>query len=473
MIDQDALNELSNIKNIGTLAGPNIPPRYFEPWRGQIGSSAAIVFPTNVVQIQELIKWAKKHKARLVPQGARTGLVDASVPGIEDGPNCVIVSFEKYKNAITFNEADRRLIVDAGFLLSEVNEFLKPLGYFLPVNVSSDPMVCGMAATNPGGSSVLRHGDFRDLTMGIQVVLADDETTVYDTLQRPIKDNSSLDFTELFCGSFGELGMITSVALKVYPLELQTTTYWIPISEGVDISTLVIELEKISGEMLVACELVSSNVLEATASNFAQADSKVVVPYANDGVDVLFVEFATSSPNVDIEEKAQEIVGELAEKALLEDALNLDSAKTWDIRHNFSESVKNFARKLVTCDISVFKDKFSTLRSAIHKEIAEQFPQLVICDFGHVGDGGIHMNIAVPKTLSEQDFTDDDAKEVRRIVNELTQEFGGSFSAEHGLGALNIKYYESNTPDADRLLASRMKAMCDPDLVLGHPSINF
>lgn len=472
MIDQNALLELSQLAGLNTQLGDEIPVRYFEPWRGKIGTAGAIVFPSNIKEIRQLILWAKKHTVRLVPQGARTGLVDASVPGTDDGDNCVIVSMEKYRVVMDFNEIDKRLTVDAGYLLSEVNEYLKPFGYFLPVNVSSDPMIGAMAATNIGGSSVLRHGDFRSLTMGIQVVMADENLSVYDTLERPIKDNSSLNFTDLFCGSFGQLGFITSVALKVFPLEKSSTTYWIPISQGVDVSNLVNELELNSGELLVACELVSSNVLRATSENFEQTNSKVVVPYVNEEVDVLFVEFATASEE-NIYEKAQMVIGDLAEKGLLEDALNLESSKTWEIRHSFSESVKNFSRKLITCDISSTKDKFSGLRQSIHERIASKYPQLVICDFGHVGDGGIHMNIAVPKIVSEQDFTEEDVQAVRRIVNETTNEMGGSFSAEHGLGALNIDYYKEYIPIQDKLLAKGMKLICDPDKVLGHSSIDF
>lgn len=471
MIDQNALFELSALEGLNCLVGEDIPPRYFEPWRGQIGSASAIVFPNCVEHLRVLISWAKKHSARLVPQGARTGLVGASVPSFDDAINCVIVSMEKYKKVLFLNIIDGRLIVDAGFLLSEVNDYLKPLGYFLPVNVSSDPMVGAMAATNIGGSSVLRHGDFRSLTMGIQVVLADEEISIYNTLERPIKDNSSLNFTDLFCGSFGSLGFITCVALKVYPIEKNSDTYWIPITHGVDVSVLVGELEKISGEMLVACEIVSSNVLKATHDNFIAMDSKIVIPYVKDNVDVLFVEFASSFADVDINEKSEEIIGKLAEQDLLEDALKLDSDKTWEIRHSFSESVKNFSRKLITCDISTTKDKFSKLRNAIHEKIAYQYPDLVICDFGHVGDGGIHMNIAVPKTLPEESFSDIDVKAVRRIVNESTREYGGSFSAEHGLGELNKEYYQEYIPQLDKALSKNMKLICDPENILGHSSI--
>ena len=471
MIDQNALLELSELGYLNVLVGHDIPERYFEPWRGEIGSAAAIVFPTSIKDLRLLISWAKKHSARLVPQGARTGVVGASVPGLDDAENCVIVSLEKYKNVLTLNEVDGRLIADAGFLLSEVNDYLKPLGYFLPVNVSSDPMVGAMAATNIGGSSVLRHGDFRSLTMGIQVVIADENISVYDTLARPIKDNSSINFTHMFCGSFGAYGFITSLALKVYPLEKSSNTYWIPLTDGVDVSALVTELEKISGDTLVACEIVSANVLNATSENFSQMNSKVIVPYAKDGVDVLFVEFSTAFNDVDINAKSEEIIGVLAEMGLVEDALNLDSEKTWEIRHNFSESVKNFSRKLIACDISTTKDKFSELRKAIHEKISRVYPDLIICDFGHIGDGGIHMNIAVPKTLSEESFTDSDVKEVRLIVNAATHEFGGSFSAEHGLGSVNKEYYQEYIPPLDKAMAQSMKEFCDPENILGHSSI--
>ena len=473
MTDQNAFNELCAITGQQCIIGEDIPERYFEPWRGKIGSAIAIVFPESIEHIQKTITWAKNECYRLLPQGARTGLVDASVPSKENSENSVIVSFEKYRSNMKINVQDQRLIVDAGFLLSEVNEYLKTFGYFLPVNVSSDPMVGAMASTNIGGSSVLRHGDFRSLMKGIQVVLADVDLSVYDSLQRPIKDNSSLNFTQSFCGSFGQLGFITSVALKVFPIEKASTTYWIPLSNDENTALLVNKLESISGDLLVACEMVSSNVLKATNENYSELNSKIVIPYVKDQVDVLFVEFATTLENDDIKNKGEEILAKLVELGLVDDALNLDSSKTWEIRHSFSESVRNFSRKLITCDISTTKDKFFKLRTSIHKEISKIYPDLVICDFGHVGDGGIHMNIAIPKSLSDVDFSDEDVKKIRRVVNDITNLYGGSFSAEHGLGALNSDYYHEYIPKVDKLLTRSLKIFCDPENILGHSSIDF
>ncbi len=156
MTDQNAFNELCAITGQQCIIGEDIPERYFEPWRGKIGSAIAIVFPESIEHIQKTITWAKNECYRLLPQGARTGLVDASVPSKENSENSVIVSFEKYRSNMKINVQDQRLIVDAGFLLSEVNEYLKTFGYFLPVNVSSDPMVGAMASTNIGVAPLSR-----------------------------------------------------------------------------------------------------------------------------------------------------------------------------------------------------------------------------------------------------------------------------------------------------------------------------
>ena len=473
MIDQNALCELLQVKNLESYVGTDIPMRYFEPWRGEIGAGAVLAFPSDIEQIRSLIFWAKKHSINLIPQGARTGLVNASIPSIEDGPNSAIVSLEKYKKNITFNIVEQKLIVDAGFLLSEINEYLLPFGFCLPVNVSSDPMVGAMAATNIGGSSVLRHGDFRDLTTGIKVVLADDEVSIYDSLDRPTKDNSSLNFTKLFCGSFGRLGIVTTIALKVIPIEVASDTYWIPISKSTNVSELVQNLEASSSDYLVACEIVSKNVLTATKKYFSDINSKILVPYSDNGVDVLFVEFATSNNEIDLVGLSQNLMSKLVEKGLVEDALNIDTKLTWEIRHSFSQAVKNSCRKLITCDISTSKDRFPSLRQEIHRAIAKKYPKLVICDFGHIGDGGIHMNIAVPRDLGEAEFSNDDSSNVRSLINEITHDYKGSFSAEHGLGELNMYFYDKYIPIIDKKLSQNIKNFCDPENVLGHPSIVF
>ena len=101
--------------------------------------------------------------------------------------------------------------------------------------------------------------------------------------------------------------------MKVFPIEKASTTYWIPLSNDENTALLVNKLESISGDLLVACEMVSSNVLKATNENYSELNSKIVIPYVKDQVDVLFVEFATTLENDDIKNKGEEILAKLVE----------------------------------------------------------------------------------------------------------------------------------------------------------------
>lgn len=471
MDTQEVVNELAGLTTV--IAGPDpMHAAYLEGGRKEVGSALAIVAPSSVEEVLNVVEYVLSRDLRIVAQGARTGLVGASVPEVSDAHNTIIVSLERMRDDPVFNEADRRIVVSAGYHLSEVNAFLEPWGVCVAVDVSSDPMVGGMAATNIAGSRVVHYGDFRDQCLGIEVVTATDdpESRVYSTLSRPRKDNASIDFTPLFVGSFGTYGIITQVALATQPIITSTHRHsaWIPV-EGLELSRVTSAIKKYSGEYLLACEFLSKESIEALMVSPEQQQSNIILPYTQDCV---FFEVGSSIDDFNAYDYVVKVMGELVQQGIVDDAIPVEAEKSWDLRHRVSDAVREYGDILVGCDISVTCDQVGEVRARAREVVHQYDPALTICDFGHLGDGGFHMNVVVGSDSSDK-WNAEKSLDVRKRVSEIAVSLGGSFSAEHGLGAFNKALVEPLTDPVARKYAQNAKKFFDPRNVLGHAGIQL
>ena len=466
---ETALSELQALCAVISEPDGSVPERYILPWRGDKGGAFAVVVPENIDQIRELIGFAVDNGFRLLAQGERTGLIGASVPKKEDSENTIVVSMERFRSRLEYKHSDRRVIVDAGFTLDEVNEYLKPFGVHVPINVSSNPMIGGAVATNIGGSRVVRFGDARKLLLGVEVVLADSEKTVFSTLDRPRKDNSSPNFTGVFCGSFGAYGIITTASFETFPLFKSTYTAWIALSPDADISDLLEKIEDESGDLLLACEFVGKEAVEKIAT-FNELSSSL--PLADKNCDLVFVEWGSTHSEFSLNEFAESFLGTLSESQLVEDIAIVPSNITWNLRHQFSDALKKVG-KLIGNDVSVPRDRISQLRKEVFACIKEYDSNLHVRDFGHLGDGGLHFNVLVEDPDQISQWTDQRTDEIHFIVGEVAAKLGGSFSAEHGLGSFNTELYAKLSSKPAKMLSNSFKKFCDPHNVLGHSGIVF
>lgn len=469
MDKETALSELKAICAVISDVDGSVPQRYISPWRGELGSAFAVVAPENIPQIQSLMNFAVKNNFRLLPQGQMTGLIGASVPAADESDSVIVLTLERYRNQLEYNEVDRRVRADAGFTLDEVNEYLKPFGVHVPINVSSNPMIGGAIATNIGGSRVLKYGDARKLLLGVEVVLADEERSIYSTLDKPRKDNSSPDFTGVFCGSFGSYGVITAGSFDTFPIYQSTYTAWFAINKNAKLEEFIYKIQSLSSDLLLACEFIGSKAVEVVAQ-FEELKSSFPLSSTKD--DVIFVEWGSSHHQFEIEEFAEKILEEISESGLVDDISVVPPATTWSIRHLFSQALRDQG-KLVGNDVSVSKDKISEFLEKVDNAINEFDPTLVIRPFGHLGDGGIHLNVIAENKERIDSWTLEDSQKVWLIVGEIASSMGGSFSAEHGLGSFNSGLYEKLVSKSKHRINSGFKKVCDPNNILGHSGIKF
>jgi FAD/FMN-containing dehydrogenase len=396
---------------------------------------------------------------RLVPQGANSGLVGASVP---DGTGTVgVLSTERLTSGLAIDAAGHTAVVPAGVRLSALEDALAPHGLTFPIDLGADPTIGGMAATNTGGSRVLAYGDVRRHVLGVEVVLPDANATVLDLLTTLRKDNSRMALHQLFVGSGGSLGVITKVALDVVVRPTEQVTWWVVPSSDAVVLALLDHFERQAGSArLTAFELLSGAALaaglsrlDATANPFAggplPATALLVELSGGDGTGDAFVAALEAAPD-----------GSIA------DARSVPAARSWAVRHAVTEGLR--ARgEVVGFDVSAPRSAVLALRDDARQLVAERFPSAELCEFGHLGDGSLHLNVVLDAAGSV------DVARLRAAMYALVAQHGGSFSAEHGVGPFNAAQWRATTPPAVQDLTDQLVRLFDPRGLLGHPALPY
>lgn len=448
----------------GVLSDPIDLARYTTPFRGPAGRTPAVVRPTTVEQVREVVAWARRHRIRLLPQGANSGLVGASTPPpvVLDGSAPVVVSLERLDDPPVIDPVDRTATVTAGTRLSRLSEAAARHGLFLPIDLGADPSIGGMVATNTGGARMVRHGDMRRHVLGVRAVIADDACSVVDELTTLRKHNVGPSMTELFVGSSGAFGIITDVALELQRIpEARACAWCIPRSDHAALDALV-RLETTASPWLAAFEAVSSEALTAAGSAGGGTN-----PFAGQGEPELavLVEFAGDAH---VEDRLVESLADLFDAELLEDAMVMPTEQAWAPRHAISEGLRR-AGTVLGFDVAAPRSSLPALRGRLREVVRSLEPTALVADFGHWGDGGIHCNVVLTGAPSAEQT----ARLREAVLRTVVEDFGGSFSAEHGIGPHNADWWRATVPAPVQGLTRSIKSLVDPLGVLGHPGLPY
>jgi len=439
--------------------------KYEKGWRYGEGKAQLVVRPSTTGEVARILAHCCAAGVRVLPQGANTGLVGASVP--DPGGEMVVLSLERLNQRIEIDLLDRCVRVDGGVLLSQLNTRLAEHGLMFPVDLGADPQIGGMVATNTGGTRLLKYGDVRHNLLGVEVVLADG--TVIDTLKCLRKDNTGLDLKQLFTGTTGVFGVVTRAALNVVPLPRQQVAALVGCTHGRAVLALLQALERRGLEVLTAFEVMSAPALRAVFAH----QPRLRNPYANAQVPAYTVLVELSSTleeaRLNLRDLLEESLASHLESEAGEEVSDVFMSRpvdAWELRHHISESLRSEGRVL-GLDISVPRSQLPAFTEAVAAWLAQEHPYLRVCDFGHWGDGGTHLNLVwrpedaplPPEALIPT---------VQRKVYDLAVlEFGGSYSAEHGVGPHNQDFYDAYTPSAVKALCAALKAHFDPRGSLG------
>ena len=401
----------------------------------------------------------------MVAQGANTGLVGSSTP--DTSGEQLVVSLDRLRGVEALDAHNRTACVLGRTTLSELNRAAGSHDLFFPIDLGADPSLGGMVATNTGGSRLLRYGDVQHNLIGLEVVLADSEATVLTDLTGLRKDNSGIDLKQLFVGTSGSFGIISRVQVELHRVPRQTAVALAVPTAHDAIPALVAMLEAEAGEFLGAFEGMSANAMQAALHHNRRLRNPFASAELPDYAVLIELTSAVPAQQVDITELLTQLLSRAMETAdpLVQDAVFGRPEDLWALRHSISDGVRSMG-SVIGFDISVPRSKPPALRADLIALVTTQYPQFRICDFGHCGDGGDHFNLVWPASAGEYDAAV--VNSARQLIyDRVVQNYGGSFSAEHGIGPHNVSYYKRYATPAERRLASGLKQLCDPKGILG------
>lgn len=444
------------------LTAPEDRARFETGWRYGKGIARCIVRPGSTAEVATALRICSEHGVRVVPQGANTGLVAASTPDMSGA--MVVLSLERLSKTIELDRAGRTVLVDGGVLLSQLNEALAKDGYWFPVDLGADPQIGGMVATNTGGTRLLKYGDVRHNLLGVEVVLGDGR--VLSQLNRLRKNNTGLDSKHLFVGTTGVFGVVTRAVLQVAPLPKQRAVALVGCRDGDGVLALLAAMEQDLGDVLSAFEVMSSNALTAV---FAHQPS-LRKPFAELPRYATLVELSSTLP---ADALALEAVLEARLGAFLEtagdavvDVLVGKGEEFWSMRHHISESLRSEG-KMLAFDISVPRSTLPAFTRQVEAMLQQDWPLVRLCDYGHWGDGGTHLNLVWNEQAIGRPAAEVIAALQPRIYELAVRGFGGSYSAEHCVGPHNQRYYELYTDPLVKQFCRLIGDFCDPQDRLG------
>ena len=442
----------------GTRIAPP-DPSYLEEPRGKwSGRALAVLRPATTEDVSAILRLCHAERIGVVPYGGGTGLVGGQVA---DLPGAVILSLDRMNRIRHVSAEDQVIEVEAGVTLHGVQQAAEEAGRLFPLSIASEgtARIGGILATNAGGTAVLRYGNARDLTLGIEAVLADG-TQVHD-LKSLRKDNTGYDLRHLLIGSEGTLGLITAASLRLLPRPAEVATAFLAV-EGPDAAlALLHDLQARLGEVVTAFELMHRQGLDFLAEHFPA----LAHPLDSRPDWMVLVETGGQAGIGDALSSALE---DAFERGMLSDAVIAQSdaqrQALWTIRETIPEA-NRLTGSIMSHDISVPMSRLAEFIARGGDAVRQVAPDARINCFGHMGDGNLHYNVFPAPGRSRRDYADvQDA--IQRAVHDLTHALGGSISAEHGVGRLKSGDLECYS-DPGRLRAQRaIKAALDPRGIL-------
>jgi len=432
------------------LTAPAEREHYGRDWtRRWTPDPLAVALPGDVAEVQEIVRWANRHRVALVPSGGRTGLSGGAVAAHGE----LVLSLERMNRVLAFDAVDRTLTVQAGMPLQAVHEAAQQHGLIYPVDFAArgSCSIGGNIATNAGGIRVIRYGNTREWIAGLTVVAGNGELLQLN--RGLIKNSSGYDLRQLMIGSEGTLGIVVDATLKLTapPPPSQVMLLALPHMDAV---LQVFSLFRASLG-LQAFEFFTDVALRHVLAHGAQRAIDGDHPY------YVVTEFDA------VDEAAQDAALAAFEQGVaqgwIDDGVIAQSeaqaAALWRLREGITESLA--ARQPYKNDISLRISVLPVFLHEIQALLAREYPHIEVVWFGHIGDGNLHINVLRPDGLAEADFIAQ-CEHVTRLLADTLQRHGGSISAEHGIGLVKKPYLSSTRSAAEIEVMRGIRRVLDP-----------
>lgn len=431
---------------------------YNEDWmRKYKGQSKLVLRPKSVEKISLILHYCNEEKLAVVPQGGNTGLVGGSVPVFDE----IVLLLSGLNKIRSFDPVSGNLKCDAGVILESANNYLEENGYIFPLDLGAKGscQVGGVLATNAGGLRLLRYGSLHGSVLGIEVVLPNGE--IVSSMHSLRKDNTGYDLKQLFIGAEGTLGVITGVSILASPKPLAQNVSFLALESYTDVQRLFVKARGQLNEILSAFEFMDQNSIKLTKAHLTD----IPFPFEQEYPFYALIETAGSNNEHD-SAKLEEFLGNVMEDGLVVDGViaqgQTELNNLWQWRERIPESTQAEGG-VYKYDVSLpLKDLYSLVeatnaRLEEHSLLGEApKPVISAVGYGHVGDGNLHLNIAV------REYNKDIERVLEPFVYEFVASKKGSVSAEHGLGFQKKNYIGYTKSEAEIKMIKEIKKHYDP-----------
>ena len=394
-------------------------------WRGH---TPVVLRPGSTAEVAEILKIASDTSTAIVPQGGNTGLVGGGIS--HNGE--IVLSMQRLDAIREVDAVSNTITVESGVTLQRTREAAAAVDRLYPQLLPSEGSctIGGNLSTNAGGTAALAHGVARAHALGLEVVLADGR--ILNNLNKLKKDNTGYDLKNLFIGTEGTLGVITAAVLRLVPRPRAMETAWAAVpSVQAAVDLLGLATERAEGTV-TSFELMAREGVDIVMKHVAGTRDPLKTPSPW----LVLIEFSSQREGGALRESMEQILAEGFEREWVLDATiaeTLDQAKAfWRIRELFGE-VQKYEGGSIKHDVSV---PVANIPAFIEEANAAARALINGCrpmPFGHVGDGNIHYNISQPVGADRAEYLKQwDA--MNDVVYAIVLKYGGSVSAEHGVG---------------------------------------
>ena len=445
------------------LTDPDQQMPYLQEWRDQfVGVSPLVLRPGTTREVSDILALANSTGTAIVPQSGNTGLVGGQIP--DESGREIVISLTRLNCIRDINPLASTMTVEAGVTLQQARDAAADVDRLLALALPSQGTCCigGNLATNAGGVNVLAYGNARAQALGLEVVLADGR--IWDGMRALMKDNTGYDLKDLFIGSEGTLGIITGAVLKLFPLPAEKTTALV----GLDTVEQALELFNIAKShgagQLTAFELMSRICIDFVTRHVPGNRD----PFGTQYPWYVLLELSGLQADGAAQAMMEGLLTEALERELVRDATIAasltQSQDFWRLRESVSEAQKPEGGN-IKHDISVPISKIPEFIQRADVCVERVCPGARTVALGHMGDGNLHYNVAQPPGMDKRAFLElwhDMADAVHAIV----MEYGGSISAEHGIGRLKREELAAVKSPVDMALMHGLKDLFDPNGIL-------
>jgi FAD/FMN-containing dehydrogenase len=436
------------------LTGADIGARYHTDMAGiPVDPPLAVVRPRSTDEVSRFLRLCHQARVPVTTQGGMTGLVRATMPM----PGEIVLSTERMNAIEEVDTGGGVIITQTGVPLQRLQERVAQDGFMFPLDLGArgSCTIGGNISTNAGGNRVIRYGMTRDLVLGLEAVLADG--TILKGVRKYIKNNTGIDLKQLFVGTEGTLGVVTRAALRIFPApaEQQVALCALPSFDKVR-ALLDLSRRRLGGE-LTAFEAMWNSYYRLTT----ELVKGVVAPLPTNHPFYVLMECSGSDAErirADVEKLLEEALGEEIVLDATIASSGAAAAAIWRIRDSSVELGRAIVPN-VGFDISLAIDRMEAFANAVDKGVKTIDKDAYAIVFGHAGDGNLHVNAKYSPPADKHE-------EMTKLIYGITGDFGGSISAEHGIGILKRPYLKLSRTAEEIETMRTLKRALDPHHIL-------